>query len=429
MTTEFGGGSALRSYVGLVRRRKWWIAVTALLGLAASLCLSLTQARQYSANAQILLQSSASPTQLQTDIQLVTSAPVQALVIRNLGSMLGSIQSVSAAEVAQTNMIAITAVRSSPAGAAVVANAYGRAFVSYMQGVATSGLMAAESQLQMQIGKLGTQLKGLRGTGGTTGERAALLNRQAVLRAQLEQMQVSGSSALSAGLEFVTPARPPSSPSSPKPVQEGLLGFTAGLVLGMAFALLRDSLDETLSSTEAAEQLGGAPVLAMVPVVTGWKKRDQPLVVSVSQPLSPAAESFRSLRTSLQFVRQERALRTVVVTSPAADEGKTATVANLGAVFAQAGERVVLVSCDLRRPRLARFFGLDEQTGLTAVLLGERSLDEVVRPVSGHETLWLLGAGQVPANPAELLTGPAAREVFAALRAEFDNGTRHARRQ
>jgi len=152
-------------------------------------------------------------------------------------------------------------------------------------------------------------------------------------------------------------------------------------------------------------------------------------MVSVSQPLSPVAESFRSLRTSLQFVRQERALRTVVVTSPAADEGKTATVANLGAVFAQAGERVVLVSCDLRRPRLARFFGLDEQTGLTAVLLGERSLDEVVRPVSGHETLWLLGAGQVPANPAELLTGPAAREVFAALRAQFDNGTRHARRQ
>jgi receptor protein-tyrosine kinase len=158
----------------------------------------------------------------------------------------------------------------------------------------------------------------------------------------------------------------------------------------------------------------------MVPMVAAWKKRDQPLVVSVSHPLSPAAESYRSLRTSLQFVRQERPLRTLVVTSPAAAEGKTSTVANLGAVFAQAGERVVLVSCDLRRPRLAEFFGLDEQIGLTTVLLGEQSLAEVVQPVSGHETLWLLGAGRVPANPAELLNGPAARELFAALRAEFD---------
>jgi len=252
------------------------------------------------------------------------------------------------------------------------------------------------------------------------GERTALLNQQAVLRAQLEQMQVTGASASSGGLEFVTPAEAPTSPSSPKPMLDGLLGLAAGLVLGLALAFLRDSLDDTLSSTETAERLSGAPVLAMVPMVTAWKKRDRPLMVAVSRPLSPAAESYRSLRTSLQFVRQERPLRTVVVTSPAADEGKTATVANLGAVFAQAGERVVLVSCDLRRPRLARFLGLDEQTGLTAVLLGERSLAEVVQPVSGQKTLWLLGAGKVPANPAELLTGPAAAEVFAALRAEFD---------
>jgi len=416
MTTELGGAPTLRSYIGLVRRRKWWIAAAALLGLAASLGLSLTQAKQYSASAQILVQSSATATQLQTDIQLVTSGPVEALVSSKLGSKPG----VSVAEVAQTSVIAITAISSSSPRAALIANTYAKAFVSYMQGVATGSLMAAESQLQTQIRKVGAQLKGLRGTGGSAGQQAALLNQQAVLRAQLEQMQVSGVPALSGGAEFVTPAQAPSSPSSPKPVQDILLGLAAGLVLGLALAFLRDSLDETLSSTETAEQVGGAAVLALVPEVTAGKKRDRPLVIAVSKPLSPAAESYRSLRTSLQFVRQERALRTVVVTSPAVDEGKTATVVNLGAVFAQAGERVVLVSCDLRRPRLAHFFGLDEQAGLTAVLLGERSLDEVVQPVSGFETLWLLGAGKVPANPAELLTGPAAREVFAALRAEFD---------
>ena len=102
-------------------------------------------------------------------------------------------------------------------------------------------------------------------------------------------------------------------------------------------------------------------MLALVPMVNSWKKRERPVVAASAEPTSPAAEAYRSLRTSLQFARQAHELRTVLVTSPAAAEGKTSTLANLGAVFAQAGERVVLVSCDLRRPRLGQFFGLDEQ--------------------------------------------------------------------
>ncbi len=426
MTTEFGGAPTLRSYIGLVRRRKWWIAAAALLGLAASLGLSLTQARQYSATAQLLVQPAGStafgvapaavtPTDVQTDLQLVTSAPVQ----RKVSAILGGNPSISATEVAQTNVIAVTAISSSPPRAALIANTYAQAFVKDQQGAAITSSAAAEIALKAQIKGLGTQIKSL-SRNGSTAEQTALQNQQAVLREQLAQMQVSGAAGNTGGVEVVAPAQAPTSPSSPKPVQDGLLGLAAGLILGLGFAFLRDSLDDALSSKEAAEQLSGAPVLAMVPMVAAWKKRDQPLVVSVSHPLSPAAESYRSLRTSLQFVRQERPLRTLVVTSPAAAEGKTSTVANLGAVFAQAGERVVLVSCDLRRPRLAEFFGLDEQIGLTTVLLGEQSLADVVQPVSGHETLWLLGAGRVPANPAELLNGPAARELFAALRAEFD---------
>ena len=426
MTTEFGGAPTLRSYIGIIRRRKWWIAAAALLGLAASLGLSLTQAKQYSATAQLLVQPAGStafgvapaavtPTDVQTDLQLVTSAPVQ----RKVSAILGGNPSISATEVAQTNVIAVTAISSSPPRAALIANTYAQAFVKDQQGAAITSSAAAEIALKAQIKGLGTQIKSL-SRNGSTAEQTALQNQQAVLREQLAQMQVSGAAGNTGGVEFVTPAQAPTSPSSPKPVQDALLGLAAGLILGLGFAFLRDSLDDALSSKEAAEQLSGAPVLAMVPMVAAWKKRDQPLVVSLSHPLSPAAESYRSLRTSLQFVRQERPLRTLVVTSPAAAEGKTSTVANLGAVFAQAGERVVLVSCDLRRPRLAQFFGLDEQIGLTTVLLGEQSLADVVQPVSGHETLWLLGAGRVPANPAELLNGPAARELFAALRAEFD---------
>jgi capsular exopolysaccharide synthesis family protein len=212
----------------------------------------------------------------------------------------------------------------------------------------------------------------------------------------------------------------PLGPSSPKPVQDALLGLIAGLALGLGAAFLRDSLDDAVSSKETAEQLTNAPVLAAVPMVMSWRKRDRPLVVTLAKPSSPAAETYRSLRTSLQFARAEHELRTILVTSPAASEGKTSTLANLGAVFAQAGQNVLMVSCDLRKPRLGQFFGIDEAAGLTTAILGEDSVDNLIRPTPGIENLWLLPSGPTPPNPAELLNGARSQQIFAQLRDRFD---------
>ncbi len=427
MTAEFGADPTLRSYAELVRRRKRWVIGLALLGLAVSLAISFTEPRQYTASAQVLVQPSSqasalgaseqpvTTTEVQTMLQLVTSAPVTRAVQRALGST----PPVSASEVAQTNVIAITAVRSSPATAAATANAYARAFVNYQQAVALDSLAQAEGQLRAQIKSISKQLKQLHGTAGTASEQTALVNQQAVLGEQLTQMQVNSPSETS-GLVLVTPAQPPSSPSSPKPTEDGALGLAAGLILGLAVAFLRESLDDAVATKEAAEEFGGATVLASVPLVNSWKKRDRPLVVSLAKPTSPAAEAYRSLRTSLQFARQERELRTILVTSPAAGEGKTSTLSNLGAMFAQAGQRVVLVSCDMRRPRLGQFFGLDESQGLTTAILGELPVEELVQAVPGDDNLWLLGSGQLPPNPAELLHGRRIQEVFSALRGLFD---------
>ena len=264
---------------------------------------------------------------------------------------LGSAPGVAAAEVAQTNVIAVTAIAADPAEAALIANTYARAFVTYQQTVALNGLTAAEAQLRSQIRSLGKQISTLHGA-----PQAALVNQQVVLKEQLAQMQVNASAG-SGGVALVTPAVAPTSPSAPKPVQNGLLGLAAGLVLGLAAAFLRDNLDDAVATKDAAEQLTGTPVLAMVPMVTSWRRRDKPVVIALAKPTAPAAEAYRSLRTSLQFAQLERELRTILITSPAAAEGKTSTLANLGAVFAQTGQRVVLVSCDLRRPRLGKFFG------------------------------------------------------------------------
>jgi polysaccharide biosynthesis transport protein len=427
LMAEFGTDPTLRTYLTLLRRRKWWVIAMALLGLAVSLAISLSQPKEYSATAQLLVQFSGTavnvgsaqqqvtPTDVQTELQLATSAPV----LRVVRSKLGSTPPAAASEIAQTNVIALTAVSPTPAGAARVANAYATAFVTYTRGVAISSLTAAEAQLRSKIHFVRRQIRSLQHEPSAAAEVSALANQEAVLKEQIAQLEVNGAVATS-GVEFVTPAQAPTSPSSPRPARDAVLGLAAGLMLGLGAAFLRDGLDEALSSKEVVERLGGAPVLALVPMVSSWKKRDQPLVVSAVEPTSPAAEAYRSLRTSLQFVRQARDLRTLLVTSPVAAEGKSSTLANLGTVFAQAGERVVLVSCDLRRPRLGQFFGLEEESGLTAVLVGRQSLQDALRPVNGYENLWLLSAGRIPPNPAELLSGPKSREIFAALKANFD---------
>jgi succinoglycan biosynthesis transport protein ExoP len=423
---QFGTEPSFRAYLQVLHHRKWWVGSITVLGLAASLAFSLTAHKQYSATAQLLIQSPVgatglgtlqqqpvTQTQIETQLQLVTSAPVQQAVRRRLNST----PAVTASEVGQTSVIAVTATSGAPARAALVANLYATAFVQYCQTVATHSLETAEAQLRSQISALGQQLKPFKGNYGSA-EASALLNQEAVLKEQLAQMQVSGAVEMSA-VVLVTPAQAPASPSSPKPVQDTLLGLAAGLSLGLGAAFLRDSLDDRLTSKEAAERAGNAPVLVMAPLVNSLR-RGKPIVVSVSEPTSPAAESYRSLRTSLQFARQEQQLRTILVTSPGVGEGKTSVLANLGVVFAQAGERVVLVSCDLRRPMIGEFFGLSEQVGLTSVLLGQQTLTEAVRPVPGLDRLSLLPAGPVPSNPAEMLSSARAAEVFAQLRAHFD---------
>jgi polysaccharide biosynthesis transport protein len=432
MTTESGANPTLRSYLVILRRRKWWIICAAVAGLAVSLAVALTQAKQYSASAQLLVQPSSqalaagttlqpvTPTEVQTELQLVTSAPVQQLVQRQLGRR----PPVNAVQVAQTNVISISAIATTPSLAARIANTYAQAFVTYQQTVITANMTAAEAQLRSQIRLISAQITSLQHRSGAAAEVTALLNQEAVLKEQYSQLQVTGAQATAGaatgGVELVTPAQAPTAPSSPRPVQDGLLGLLAGLIVGLGAAFLRHNLDEAVSSKDAAEQLGGSPVLGLVPMVTAWKRRSHAIVVSTSKPTSSAAESYRSLRTSLQFARQEHDLRTILITSPTSSEGKTSTLANLGAVFAQAGERVVLVSGDLRRPRIGQFFGIDEAAGLTSILAGERSLRQVLQQVQDNERLWVLPCGPIPPNPAELLSQRSTHGVLATLREEFD---------
>ena len=145
----------------------------------------------------------------------------------------------------------------------------------------------------------------------------------------------------------------------------------------------------------------------------------RPMLITESDPRSPASEAYRTLRTNIQFAGLDQPCRNIVITSGTAGEGKTTSVANFGVVCAQAGSRVCLVDSDLRRPALHRLFGLPNERGLTAALVEDVPFAEVARPTH-IPNLWLLPAGALPPNPAELVGSRRMREHLEAASATFD---------
>lgn len=142
-------------------------------------------------------------------------------------------------------------------------------------------------------------------------------------------------------------------------------------------------------------------------------------LITLTDPRSPVAEAYRSLRTNLEFSSLDEPLRTLVVTSPAPEAGKSTTLANLAVTMAQAGKQVALVDCDLRRPSLHDIFGISNATGLTSVILDDTTSAPPLRE-TGVAGLRLLTSGPLPPNPAELLGSRRMSELIQSLRDQAD---------
>ncbi len=223
------------------------------------------------------------------------------------------------------------------------------------------------------------------------------------------------------GAQLVTPATTPTSAVAPRPLRNGLLALFVGLLLGICLAFLLNYLDDSVRTKDDFERVApGLPVLGMIPVVSGWKTKDRPFLVSTHDPMSPAAEAYRTLRTSVQFLGLDQPMRILQLTSANAREGKTTTLANLAVALAGAGQRVLVVCCDLRRPRIHEFFGLENGVGFTSALLGKVPLADAIQAVPDQPGIDLLASGPLPPNPSELLSSNRTAEVLNALRVEYD---------
>ena len=307
------------------------------------------------------------------------------------------------------------------------AQAFANAYLTYRTRVAVDAYAQARQAIQTQIDELRSDLEvaqaALEAAPAGSSDETVAANEVDQLSSQIAGLNTQVASLVAPDITpgtLIQPAEVPTSPSSPNHRQDVALGFVAGLVLGVGFAFLRERMDDRIHGRAQLEAAVGAPVLAVVPEVPGWRKRAQTRLVTTSASESPAAEAYRSLRTNLQFISRDGSMRVISVTSPLAGEGKTTTVANLATTLALTGKRVMALSADLRKPRLHRFFGLDNEEGLSSVLAGQAQLGEVARRVEGLDSLRIVTSGPVPPNPAELLSSDEMESVLKHLGSNAD---------
>ncbi len=237
----------------------------------------------------------------------------------------------------------------------------------------------------------------------------------------------------------------------PKIFSSFLIGLLLGLFLGVFFAIIMENLDTSIGAIEDVESYLGIPVLGVIPYIepyveeqkgeerierpTGDKRKESLLVISMS-PTSLATEAYRSLRTNIIFLNQEKGIKTFMITSSSLQEGKTITCINTAITLALGGYRTLLVEADLRRATIAKTLGIERSPGLSEVILGIDSAKEVTRDINdiilgGLEmdtlmkspelaNLFVITSGAFPTNPAELLSSKQMMKFIEEAKAEYD---------
>ncbi|NQT12330.1 MAG: polysaccharide biosynthesis tyrosine autokinase [Planctomycetes bacterium] len=209
------------------------------------------------------------------------------------------------------------------------------------------------------------------------------------------------------------------------------LGAVLGTLGGAGLAYVTDLADRTFHSLEHVCQTLRLPLMAHVPELRrarrnrraarngDGKKKLDPVIVSHHQPVSPAAETIRGLRTALFFGACRGMRRLIQVTSPNTGDGKSTITANLGVSIAQSGRRVLLIDAEMRRPMLHTLFGIENSSGLSSILAGAAELPDTIR-ATGVDNLWILPSGPKAANFSELLTLPRFEELLHAVRNQYE---------
>jgi len=226
----------------------------------------------------------------------------------------------------------------------------------------------------------------------------------------------SNTSSSAVKISVMRPAALPTVPASPKAARDLILGLIVGLMIGVGTTVLHDALDRSVKNADELAKRTEAPVLGVIGLDPDAGRQ---AILLNADLHSSRAEAMRQLRTNLQFINADRPVRSIVVTSAVSGEGKSTLAINLALTIAAAGQSVVLVEGDLRRPSMSSYLGIEQAVGLTTLLIGQFDLDEALQPI-GDDRLMVLACGTTPPNPSELLGSLRMQETIKNLQKRFD---------
>ena len=359
----------------------------------------------------------------QTYAQMMVKEPVLEGVIQQLGlearasELKGAVQ---VQPVRDTSLIDVKVEDTDPRRAALIANTLVAVFTEQNQAMQASRYTASKDSLETQLNDLEAQIKANGEALAELGEgeeylaerdRLQTLQSQyrqtyAYLLQSYEQVRLAEAQSTSSIVQ-VEPAKAPRSPIRPRTLVNTALAGVVGLMLAVGVIFLIEALDDTLGPEDITQRLG-LPVLGVISRHNGNGSKP----VTALEPRSPVSESFRSLRTNIQFAGVDKPLKRVLVTSPSPEDGKSTVAANLAVTLAQGGKRVALIDADLRRPRVHKVLGLQNRQGMTALFVQSKVA------LNGHlqetevNNLCALTTGILPPNPSELLGSDKMAEIM-----------------
>jgi polysaccharide biosynthesis transport protein len=454
----------LRSYLGIIARRRWLVIALTLLCVGVAVAASVIPEPRYRVRAQVLTTGVNDPVamifganstsdldrQATSQAAFLTSSAMRLEVADAYDGSLptSEIFGVKVTTVGEggdanttSSVVELSLVSTDPRGAATLVNTYAETYVSLRRTIDIDNLAETKRQLQALLAENQAQIDEVMQPVSELdaqiaeegGDDATLLaQREQIvddLQPQLEPLEAEASRIrttlsdinlgveLSAGggAEVLSTAWVPDTPVSPNIPLNVAIGLIVGLFLGSALAFVRDYFDDSVKTKEMVERVTGVSSLGLIPKIDG--RGD---LVTVTHPNAPASEAFRLLRTSVKFLGVDRQVRVVQVTSPSPGEGKTMVAVNLAVALAQAGDRVALVGADLRRPRMEGILEVPLTPGLTAVLIGDVTLPQAIQSAANVPNLSVLPAGYPPPNPSELLSGERARRLMDVLGQTYD---------
>jgi Mrp family chromosome partitioning ATPase/capsular polysaccharide biosynthesis protein len=363
----------LRAYLRPVWRRRWIVLAITVLAAVATYFVSARQQKSYSASSSIYVTDpdptlditdpgtdgliESDPQSINNIPQLMTAASVTQAVSRILGMPVSAAGSVSATASSSNFFVTVTATSRTPVLAARLANAYVSAFL-----LSRSQAVAAEAARDVKAAK--TTLATLPSSDST--DRQDLLQQVETY----QQVVLNPSS----GATQTNKASVPGAPSSPRPVHDAIFGGLLGLVLAVIVAYCLDLFDRRLVTVSAVELAFERPVLAVLPHIS-----DPTPLLDGHRPTVPPefVEELRSLMVMLRLGSNSEPPRILMVTSTLPQEGKSTVTRDLALVYAQSGERVLVIDGDLRSPSMKRLFGIKAKRGLAQILRGDASLSDV----------------------------------------------------